>query len=60
MNTSLRSEGKCYGWLNGMAGDFYDEGIVQLVQRLDKSLNRNGDYVEYEHMFYQTKANSMV
>jgi hypothetical protein len=30
-------------WLNGPAADFYDEGIVKLVQRLDKCLNRNGD-----------------
>jgi hypothetical protein len=33
-------------WWNCLAADFYDEGIVKLVQRLDKCLNRNGDYVE--------------
>jgi hypothetical protein len=32
-------------WLNGLASDFYDEGIVKLVQHLDKCLNRNRDYV---------------
>jgi hypothetical protein len=32
--------------LNGLTADFYDEGIMKLVQRLDKCLNRNGDYVE--------------
>jgi hypothetical protein len=32
--------------LNGLAADFCDEWIVKLVQRLDKWLNRNGDYVE--------------
>jgi hypothetical protein len=34
------------GWLNGLAADFYDEGIVKLVQRLNKCLNRNGGYIE--------------
>jgi histone-lysine N-methyltransferase SETMAR len=24
-------------WLNGLAANFYDEGIVKLVQRLDKA-----------------------
>jgi hypothetical protein len=33
-------------WLNGQAADFYDEGTVKLVQWLDKSLHRNGDYIE--------------
>jgi hypothetical protein len=32
-------------WLNGLGADFYD-GTVKLLQRLDKRLNRNGDYVE--------------
>jgi hypothetical protein len=34
------------GWLNGLSADCYDEGIARLVQRLDKCLNWNGDYVE--------------
>jgi hypothetical protein len=34
------------GWLNGLAADFHDEGIMKLVQHLDKYLNRNGDYIE--------------
>jgi hypothetical protein len=33
-------------WLNGLAADFYDEGIIKLVQRLDKCLNHNGEYVQ--------------
>jgi hypothetical protein len=33
-------------WLNGLVADCYDEGIVKLVQRLDKCLNHNGDHVE--------------
>jgi hypothetical protein len=33
-------------WLNGLAADFCDEGIVRLVQRLDKCLSLNGDCVE--------------
>jgi hypothetical protein len=32
-------------WSHGLAADFYDEGNVKLVQRLDECLNRNGDYV---------------
>jgi hypothetical protein len=35
-------------WLNGLAADFYDEGIVKLVERLDKYLNHNGDYTYVE------------
>jgi hypothetical protein len=37
-------------WLNCLAANFYDEEIVKLVQRLDKCLNRNRDYVQYKHM----------
>jgi histone-lysine N-methyltransferase SETMAR len=33
-------------WLSGLAADFYDKGIVKLVQNLDKCLNHSGDYVE--------------
>jgi hypothetical protein len=33
-------------WLNGLAADLYDERIVEFVQRLDKCLNRNRDYVQ--------------
>jgi hypothetical protein len=33
-------------WLNGLAADFYDEGIVKLVQRVDKCLKSNVHYVE--------------
>jgi hypothetical protein len=33
-------------WLHGLAADFYNEGIVKLVQRLDKCLTSNGDYIE--------------
>jgi hypothetical protein len=40
-------------WLNGLAADFCDEGIVKLVQHLDKCLYRNGDYIEKnKHMLY--------
>jgi hypothetical protein len=31
------------GWLNGLAAVFYDEGIIKLVECLDKCLNCNGD-----------------
>jgi hypothetical protein len=33
-------------WLNGLAAEVYDEGIVKLLSRLDKCLNLYGDYVE--------------
>jgi hypothetical protein len=33
-------------WLNGLEADFYDEGIVKPVERLDKCLNRNAHYLE--------------
>jgi hypothetical protein len=39
-------------WLNGLAVDVYDEGIVKLVQRLDKCLNCNGDYIENKYILY--------
>jgi hypothetical protein len=33
-------------WFNGLAADFYDADIKQLVIRYDKCLNLHGDYVE--------------
>ena len=33
-------------WLTSQAGDFYEEGIHKLVQRYDKCLNIEGNYVE--------------
>jgi hypothetical protein len=33
-------------WSNGSGVDFYDEGIIKLVQHLVRCLNHNGDYVE--------------
>jgi hypothetical protein len=33
-------------WLNGLAAEVYDEGIVKLPSRLDNCLNLYGDYVE--------------
>jgi hypothetical protein len=32
--------------LNGLEADFCDEGIMKLVQHLDKCLNRNADLVK--------------
>jgi hypothetical protein len=40
------------GWLKGLAVGFYDERIVKPVQHLDKSLIRNGNYVENKCMLY--------
>jgi hypothetical protein len=39
-------------WLNGLVANIYDDGIVEFVQHLDKSLNRNRDYVEKKFMLY--------
>jgi hypothetical protein len=36
--------------LNELAADVRNEGIVKLVQRLDKCLNRNGNYVEKKNI----------
>ena len=33
-------------YLNDMAASFYDTGILKLPQRLEKCIERNGDYVE--------------
>ncbi|GBM97820.1 hypothetical protein AVEN_217311-1 [Araneus ventricosus] len=33
-------------WFNGQGRDFYRAGLNKLVLRLDKCLNRFGDYVE--------------
>jgi hypothetical protein len=33
-------------WFKGLAADFYDSGIQQLVPRLNKCLDNAGDYVE--------------
>ncbi|GBN89366.1 hypothetical protein AVEN_173839-1 [Araneus ventricosus] len=33
-------------WLNGQGRDFYQAGLNKLVLRLDKCLNRFGDYVK--------------
>jgi hypothetical protein len=32
-------------WLNGLAAEVYEEGIVRLLSRLDKCLSLYGDYV---------------
>jgi hypothetical protein len=37
-------------WVNGLAANFFCEGITKLGQRLDKCLNRNGDYLENKHV----------
>jgi hypothetical protein len=33
-------------WLNGLAAEVYDEGILNLVTRYDKCVNVGGDYVK--------------
>ena len=33
-------------WFKGQAADFYDSRIQQLVRRLNKCLDKAGDYVE--------------
>ena len=33
-------------YLRGAAGEFYDSGIKKMVQRMQKCIDLNGDYVE--------------
>lgn len=33
-------------WFNNLAATFYEEGILKLIHRWNKCLNRGGDYVE--------------
>jgi hypothetical protein len=33
-------------WFNGLAADFYDEGIQKIVTRYDKCMKLHGDYVK--------------
>jgi histone-lysine N-methyltransferase SETMAR len=46
METDVEVKETDTAWLNGLAAEFYDEGIVKLLSRLDKCLNLYGDYVE--------------
>ena len=32
--------------IGNMAGEFYDKGIWKMPQRMQKCINRNGEYVE--------------
>jgi hypothetical protein len=46
METDAEDKETVTAWLNVLAAEFYDEGIVKLLSRLDKCLNLYGDYVE--------------
>jgi hypothetical protein len=46
METDAEVKETVTAWLNGLAAEFYDEGIVKFFSRLDKCLNLYGDYVE--------------
>jgi hypothetical protein len=46
METDAEVKETVTAWLNGLAAEFYDEGTVKLLSRLDKCLNLYGDYVE--------------
>jgi hypothetical protein len=35
-----------FSYLRGAAGEFYDSGIKKMVQRMQKCIDLNGDYVE--------------
>jgi histone-lysine N-methyltransferase SETMAR len=39
METDAEVKDTVTAWLNGLAAEFYDEGIVKLLSRLDKCLN---------------------
>ena len=40
-------------WFEGQAAHFYDSGIQKLVPRLNKCLDKPGDYVENKVMYRQ-------
>jgi histone-lysine N-methyltransferase SETMAR len=46
METDAEVKETVTAWFNGLAAEFYDEGIVKLLSRLDKCLNLYGDYIE--------------
>jgi hypothetical protein len=46
METDAEVKETFTAWLNGLEAEFYDEGIVKLLSRLDECLNLYGDYVE--------------
>jgi histone-lysine N-methyltransferase SETMAR len=46
METDGEDKETVTAWLNGLAVEFCDEGIVKLLSRLDKCLNLYDDYVE--------------
>jgi hypothetical protein len=46
METDAEVKETVAAWLNGLAAEFYDEGIIKLFSRLDKCLNLYGDYGE--------------
>jgi hypothetical protein len=39
METDAEVKETVTAWLNGLAAEFYDEGIVKLLSQLDKCLN---------------------
>jgi hypothetical protein len=46
METDAEVKETVTAWLNGLAAEFYDEGIVKLLSRLGKCLNLYGDCIE--------------
>jgi hypothetical protein len=46
METDAEVKETVTAWLNGLAAEFYDKGVVKLLSRLDKCLNLYGDYIE--------------
>jgi hypothetical protein len=46
LNTSKEVKETVTDWLNDLAADFCDKGIVKLLQCLDRCLTCSGDYVE--------------
>jgi hypothetical protein len=46
MSRSRKCERNIMDWLNGLVANVYVEGMIKLMQHLDKCLNLNGDYIE--------------
>jgi hypothetical protein len=46
MATDEVVKGTVTDWSNGLAADFYNKGIVNLTQRLDRCLSHNGETMQ--------------
>ena len=45
-STNEEVKGEVEKWMNGLAGNYFEEGIKKLIHRFTTCIERNGDYVE--------------